>query len=340
MAKESFIIDKDTNTLMIVWPSIYRDKIFWHDLIRIYYEIINIAVSNRYMIILIHHKNINIENNLYEANYKLSDIHIDYNKFITFYEYNFDDIWIRDYGPKISNSGVINHGYNGYGNKYNHYNDKMFFNDVIKRYSLNHKYLINEVIIEGGNIINSNNDYIFNKNSIIKHNSLSWNTIESKIKSVFDKKINGNYYFVNVQELTGDDTDGHIDNLVRFKDDNTILYMATNDKKHPDYKTLKELKKQLEEIIIKSNNIDSMIAVNHDIKDIVKSLDGDILPFSYLNYIEVGDLIIIPVNKNTGKDKKQNIKGLFPNHVIFFLESTALLNEFGGLHCCSNNFIL
>ena len=116
----------------------------------------------------------------------------------------------------------------------------MFFNDVIKRYSLNHKYLINEVIIEGGNIINSNNDYIFNKNSIIKHNSLSWNTIESKIKSVFDKKINGNYYFVNVQELTGDDTDGHIDNLVRFKDDNTILYMATNDKKHPDYKTLKE----------------------------------------------------------------------------------------------------
>ena len=42
MAKEIFLIDDDTNALMLVWPDIYKEEIFWHDLLRIYYEIINI----------------------------------------------------------------------------------------------------------------------------------------------------------------------------------------------------------------------------------------------------------------------------------------------------------
>ena len=46
MIKESFVTDDDTNALMIVWPDIYREKIFWHGLLRLYYEIINIIISN------------------------------------------------------------------------------------------------------------------------------------------------------------------------------------------------------------------------------------------------------------------------------------------------------
>ena len=61
MIEESFLVDDETNALMLVWPDIYKEKIFWHNLLRIYYEIINIIISNDCFITLVHHENANIK---------------------------------------------------------------------------------------------------------------------------------------------------------------------------------------------------------------------------------------------------------------------------------------
>jgi agmatine deiminase len=336
MIKESFVIDDDTNALMIVWPDIYREKIFWHDLLRIYYGIINIIISNGYFITLVHHKGANITHDLDEIDRKLSNTN---NKFISLYEYNYDDIWIRDYGPKTIKSGLSKFNFNGYGNKYLHQNDKVFYNDFIKKHSINNKDFFGEIVIEGGNVINSTRDYIFNKNPIVMHNSLSWSDIKEKIRLLFNASMDGDCYFIDIDPLTGDDTNGHIDNFVRFKDDKHILYMSTDDVNHPDYTNLKKLENELKILITQTNDIRFMTPINHTYDDIVRSKDGDILPFSYLNFIRVGNVIIFPINLNTSSKDKRDIKILFPNKHIYFIESSGLLNEFGGLHCCSNNFI-
>jgi agmatine deiminase len=336
MIKESFVIDDDTNALMIVWPDIYREKIFWHDLLRIYYGIINIIISNGYFITLVHHKGANITHDLDEIDRKLSNTN---NKFISLYEYNYDDIWIRDYGPKTIKSGLSKFNFNGYGNKYLHQNDKVFYNDFIKKHSINNKDFFGEIVIEGGNVINSTRDYIFNKNPIVMHNSLSWSDIKEKIRLLFNASMDGDCYFIDIDPLTGDDTNGHIDNFVRFKDDRHILYMSTDDVNHPDYTNLKKLENELKILITQTNDIRFMTPINHTYDDIVRSKDGDILPFSYLNFIRVGNVIIFPINLNTSSKDKRDIKILFPNKHIYFIESSGLLNEFGGLHCCSNNFI-
>ena len=152
--------------------------------------------------------------------------------------------------------------------------------------------------------------------------------------------MDGDYHLIDIQELTGDDTDGHIDNLVRFKNDTTLLYMSTNEKDHPDYELLKNLEKQLGKLIKNSNNINDMIPIDHNYQDVVRNRNGSILPFSYLNFIMIGDLIIFPVNLNTDIQKKKYLEELFPDKNIYFIESSALLNEFGSLHCCSNNFVI
>ena len=336
MIKESFVIDDDTNALMIVWPDIYREKIFWHDLLRIYYGIINIIISNGYFITLVHHKGANITHDLDEIDRKLSNIN---NKFISLHEYNYDDIWIRDYGPKTIKSGLSKFNFNGYGNKYLHQNDKVFYNDFIKKHSINNKDFFGEIVIEGGNVINSTRDYIFNKNPIVMHNSLSWSDIKEKIRLLFNASMDGDCYFIDIDPLTGDDTNGHIDNFVRFKDDEHILYMSTDDVNHPDYTNLKKLENELKILITQTNDIKFMTPINHTYDDIVRNKDGDILPFSYLNFIRVGNVIIFPINLNTSSKDERDIKILFPNKHIYFIESSGLLNEFGGLHCCSNNFI-
>jgi agmatine deiminase len=339
MIKESFVTDDDTNALMIVWPDIYREKIFWHGLLRIYYEIINIIISNGYFITLVHHKGANIIHDLSEIDHKLSNINDKYDKFISLYEYNYDDIWICDYGPKTIKTGLCRFNFNGYGNKYLHKNDSLFCNDFIKEYSANEKNFFGKIIMEGGNIINSTRDYIFNKNPIIMHNSLPWADIKEKIKLLFNESIDGNCYFIDIKPLTGDDTNGHIDNFVRFKNNNHIIYMSTEDENHPDYENLKKLEDALKILITQTNDIKFMTPINHTCNDIVRNKDGDILPFSYLNFIRVKNVIIFPINLNTSSKKKEAIEALFPKENVNFIESSALLNEFGGLHCCSNNFI-
>ena len=49
---------------------------------------------------------------------------------------------------------------------------------------------------------------------------------------------------IDIKNISGDDTDGHIDNLVRIYKNN-ILYMSTDDKNQLDYKILKKLSIQL-----------------------------------------------------------------------------------------------
>ena len=340
MVKEKFIIDSDTNCLILAWPSIYRKKIFWRDLIKIYYKLISIIISNGYHIILIHHENVNIENEIEFIGKKFSDINSNYKSNISFHEYDFDDIWIRDYGPKLTKSGIARLIFNGYGEKYFHKNDSLFFNYLMQKYPRNNNDMFNNIVIEGGNIINSSKDCILNINPIIMHNQLSSNSIKNKTKELFEQYMDGDYHLIDIQELTGDDTDGHIDNIVRFKNDTTLLYMSTNEKDHPDYEILKNLEKQLGKLIKNSNNINDMIPIDHNYQDVVRNRNGSILPFSYLNFIMIGDLIIFPVNLNTDIQKKKYLEELFPDKNIYFIESSALLNEFGSLHCCSNNFVI
>ena len=171
------------------------------------------------------------------------------------------------------------------------------------------------------------------------HNSLSWSEIKKGIKLIFNESIDGDCYFIDIGSLTGDDTNGHIDNYVRFKDNKHILYMSTDDTNHPDYENLKKLEDELKILITKTNNISFMTPINHTCNDIVRSKEGNILPFSYLNFIRVKDIIIFPINSNTSSQAKKDLKILFPKKNIYFIESSGLLNEFGGLHCCSNNFI-
>ena len=139
--------------------------------------------------------------------------------------------------------------------------------------------------------------------------------------------------------MSGDDTNGHIDNLIRFHEHDTLLYMATDDNYHPDYYLLKELKEQIININKKSSCINNLIAINHDVEDICRSENDLILPFSYLNYIITNKKVIIPIPVKISFKKKNIIKNIFINKDVAFVNSSALLNEYGNLHCCTLNSI-
>ncbi len=263
------------------------------------------------------------------------------------FEAEYDDIWIRDHGPQTliekssGNYYFSTSRFNGYGNKYYCENDKKLSLELTKKFrKLGSPYkqtvfeIFNSIIIEPGNITFNNNLYIINKYPLVAHNKLNWAAINKILKESIEDSLGAEYKIINMGPISGDDTNGHIDNLIRLESSNYLYYMATNDSGHPDFELLKDLKEQIMNINLKNKKI---IPLYHDRHDIIRDTNNNILPFSYLNYIRIGNLIIMPANKNTTIEKKNKIREHFEYAKVIFIDISELLNEKGGLHCCTMN---
>ena len=339
--------DYKSEGIILAWPSIYESKIYWGDLLRVYYEIITSCLQYDKKIILIIQKGRNIYDDLELIGKDISDQIKVKGEFFQLYEIDYNDIWMRDYCP-LTFINKSNHKYyfnitrfNGYGNKYACDKDKILSFKFIKKYQEeNNRYqkeylkIFNDLIIEPGNIIFDKNLILINKTPLLLHNDLDWKSINDILKIGIEDFLGARYEIINVQPINGDDTNGHIDNLIRLENTNYLYYMASNDTKHPDYRLLMNLKDQLMRITLKNKKI---IPLYHDHLDVVRDHKDNILPFSYLNYIRIGSLIFMPINKNTSLSKKNEIKKIFHYADVIFIEITSLLNERGGLHCCSMN---
>ena len=344
------IPDERCDMVLLVWPSMYMQNTNWKQLLKIFHNIISILLKNRNHVFLIISNIRDIKKEI--DNIKEKNKLVDLKKYLHVLEYNCDDIWIRDFGPQqieIDDKDsyyFYEYSFNAYGNKYPHDKDKsftqFFLNHFIKTLDdqnyLLHEKPFHDLIIEGGNIQSNNRGLIvFNKRCLLKNNNQSWRDI----KPYFDKAINNNnikkYLFFDLEPLSGDDTNGHLDNLIRLYKENLLFYMSTDDIEHPDFYLLKELKNQLDILNKKTFIIDKMIPIKHTSEDILKNEIGSILPFSYLNYIITNNVVIFPVIKNNGALMKKKISPFFDNKKIYLINIEGLLNEFGGLHCCSLN---
>ncbi|MDR3237688.1 MAG: agmatine deiminase family protein, partial [Spirochaetia bacterium] len=112
------------------------------------------------------------------------------------------------------------------------------------------------------------------------------------------------------KELTG-----HADGMVRFVDRNTILGSSRDD-----------------EYIYWTDKINKVIKE--------KSLSYFDVPFFgdciYVNYLEVGDLIVLPVSEEKGNKDADTVtlfKHIFPERVIETINYNKIAKEGGLLNC-------
>jgi len=342
--RNQIVPEEDSNTIILKWPSIHKSKDSWPDLLNLYIEIISFLLSKNIYVILVEDLKSNFSDDIALANKK-----IDFDlRSIMNLKINTDDIWIRDYGPFILWDNINNkyfaldYNYNAYGEKYNYNKDDKFTHHFYqclnkKSYNLSTKKMFNEIFFEGGNIIYNKFICILNKKCLKNTNKhFSWFEIKKDLDFSFNSNNLGSYFLLDIENISGDDTNGHIDNLVRLYKEN-LLYMSCKDVEHPDYYILKELENQIKSMSKNMPFIKNIINIEHSVDDIIY-YNEKILPFSYLNYINVADNVLVPINTNTKNKTIMKFKRLFNKSRIKFINSDSLLSELGGLHCCSLNW--
>ncbi len=329
--KNKLYADYLSDHIMMTYPWMHEKKTYFNNLILIYKSLSKILIEN----------NINITLVLPEDRYDVSCYKEIIKEDSNIIKHNCDDIWIRDYYPKLyyeDNSlekKIIKYSFNGYGRKYPYKNDDGFKHKVKK-----HKAGIdmNGIILEGGNLEFSSNGVLLSNKSCMKKNNTELSSCEilDRINSLKEEISISEIFYIELDPIIGDDTNGHIDNFVRFINDETIVYFASKDKTYNNYCLARELESQIKGIAKKSRIINNIIPIYHDVNDLFIK-DDKILPYSKLNFVTTKNCIIFP-SINNNEDKLYNeISKVLTNENVYTINSEASLQENGGLHCLTTN---
>jgi agmatine deiminase len=133
--------------------------------------------------------------------------------------------------------------------------------------------------------------------------------------------------------ILGDDTDGHIDDTVRFVNENTVLAVVEENKNDENYGPLKRNLSNLEKMRL--SNGKQLNIIELPMPDPVYFQEQR-LPASYANFYIANRSVIVPVYR-CGKDDRalKTIQECFPQRKVTGIDSTELIWGLGSFHCMS-----
>ena len=266
---------------------------------------------------------------------------IDFDK-ITFAEMPTNDTWARDHGGiTVFEDGmpvVYDFTFNGWGMRFaaNHDNlitRKLYMAGIFGDYGHKNCY---DFILEGGSIESDGEGTILTTAECLlsyNRNNLSEDDIEEKLKEYFGLK---QVLWLNHGYLAGDDTDSHIDTLVRLCDRSTIAYVNCDDVEDEHYAELKKMKKELRQFKTTEGRYYRLIPL--PMADAVYE-DDERLPATYANFLIINGAVLMPTY-NSPKDEiaKLQLQKAFPDREIVGINCLALIKQHGSLHCVTMQY--
>ncbi|HEX7412831.1 MAG TPA: agmatine deiminase family protein [Bacteroidia bacterium] len=182
-----------------------------------------------------------------------------------------------------------------------------------------------DLVLDGGNFITNENDVIITTNRIIGDNE---NKSISEIESIIKKEFNNCKLLIVPVEP--DDETGHTDGMIRFltKSD-VVVNCYPNDSIHKEANDfLNSVCLELEKALkIKPLRIQSG-AIDNTISEGMPSAVGN-----YINFILLGDVIIMPKYKGQTNKNIELLKTYFRPENIKEIDCTELAKKGGVLNC-------
>lgn len=285
-------------------------------------ELVNINILNQKML-----KNVEMELNLIEVN--LSNIR--------FHSFPTNDAWCRDHGPafvinkKENKKAIVDWEYNAWGGKYPSELDNKIPSLIAKELDL---FTFNPgIIMEGGSVDFNGKGTLITTTSCLLNENRNFNLNKAEIE---EKLIN--YYGVdNViwlgDGIEGDDTDGHIDDITRFINEDTIITVIEENKRDKNYHPLQENLKLLTKARLENGK--QMNIVELPMPDEVVWEDQR-LPASYANFYIANESVIVPIFNSKNDNKAIYIlEECFKDRKIIGIDSTEIIWGLGSFHCLS-----
>ena len=250
-----------------------------------------------------------------------------------------NDTWARDHGfITVEEDGkliLLDFCFNGWGEKFeaeldNQINRHLYEQGIVKGIYENHL----DFVLEGGSIESDGKGTVFTTTCCLmaphRNQPLTQTEIEARLKKYLGAE---RIVWLNHGSLIGDDTDGHIDTLVRICPDDTILYTG-GDSDHPDLALMEEELKTLRTLDDKPYRL-LRLPLPRPIYD-----DDYRLPATYANYLVINGAVLVPTYCQPDLDAEaiRIIGEAYPDREIIGIDCCAVIKQHGSLHCCTMQY--
>lgn len=250
-----------------------------------------------------------------------------------------NDTWARDHGfITVEENGqliLLDFKFNGWGEKFaaeldNDINRQLYEQQLVKGIYESHL----DFVLEGGSIESDGKGTIFTTTCCLmaphRNQPLTQQEIGQQLKEWLGAE---RIVWINHGSLIGDDTDGHIDTLVRIAPNDTLLYIGADDE-HPDLLLMEQELQQLRTIDGHPYRL-LRLPMPRPIYD-----DGERLPATYANYLVINGAVLVPTYNQPDLDHEaiSTIGKAFPDREIIGIDCRAVIRQHGSLHCCTMQY--
>lgn len=255
-----------------------------------------------------------------------------------------NDTWARDHGfiSLVDDQGgrrLLDFKFNGWGEKFPAELDNAINRRLYDEGKISGEYIdCLDFVLEGGSIESDGKGTVFTTSCCLlaphRNQPLSQTEIEARLKQ---ELCTERIIWIDHGHLTGDDTDGHIDTLVRICPDNTLLYIGCDDPEDEQYEDLRLMEEQLKTFRTLEGKPYRLVKLPMP-RPIL--FEGERLPATYANFLVINGAVLCPTYDQPDLDAEalRLIGEAFPGREIVGIDCRSIIKQHGSLHCCTMQY--
>ena len=255
-----------------------------------------------------------------------------------------NDTWTRDHGfiTLVDDEGharLLDFKFNGWGEKFAAELDNAINRRIYDEGKIKGEYVdCLDFVLEGGSIESDGKGTIFTTTGCLlaphRNQPMTKAQIEERLKQELHAE---RILWIDHGNLVGDDTDGHIDTLVRICPDDTLLYMGAGEPDDEQHEELRLMEEQLKSFRTLDGKPYRLMKLPMP-KAII--FEGERLPATYANFLVINGAVLVPTYDQPDLDAEamRVIGETFPGREIVGIDCRSIIKQHGSLHCCTMQY--
>jgi agmatine deiminase len=248
-----------------------------------------------------------------------------------------NDAWIRDYGPIFvereageSRPAVLSWGFNSWGGKYGPWD----LDDAVPEKVgeiLGLEVIKPGMILEGGSIDADGEGTLLTTESCLLNQNRNPELDRAEIEARLKRFLGVAKILWLGDGISGDDTDGHVDDLTRFVAPGKVVTVVEEDPRDPNYRPLQENRERLRGMKDAAGRRLEVIElpmptpVYHD---------GQRCPASYANFLLGNDVALVPTYRSERDPRVLGILSeLLGRRKVVGIDCHDMVWGLGAIHC-------
>lgn len=255
------------------------------------------------------------------------------------YNHPADDVWCRDHGPifvrrRDASLQIADWAFNAWGGKFSPW-DRDDRIPALTAETLGLPRLASPLVLEGGAIEGNGEGLVLTTEAVLLNENRNPGITKAEVEAELHRMLGARRVFWLGRGIEGDDTDGHIDDMVRFVNPGAVVSVAETDRHSPNYRNLAENNERLQDLRTPSSSRVEVVPLPMPAPVTAEHWRLALLPASYANFLICNGMVIVPIFMQPKLDDRALgiLRECFPGRRVVGFDARRLVLEGGAIHC-------